>query len=91
MLGFTPDYQYRTNVKLHTALCTVVNGGIAEGASQAAEILDAMPHRYRNQMITETANFVLGAVPLADRELPAVQEYREVLAAIAPAPHAITG
>ena len=91
VLGFTADYQYQTNVNLHAALCTVVNGGIAEGTGHAAGILDAMPHRYRNQMITETANRVLSAVPMTQRQLPAVQEYREVLAATAPAPHAITG
>jgi transcriptional regulator with XRE-family HTH domain len=91
VLAITPDYQYRTNVRLHGALCTVVKGGSAEGAGQAAEILDAMPCRYRNQIISEHAKYVLDAVPAADRGLPAVREYEEVLATTAPAPHAITG
>jgi hypothetical protein len=90
VLAITPDYQYRTNVRLHSALCTVVRGGSAEGAGQAAEILDAMPAGYRNQIISEHAKYVLDAVPAADRELPAIREYEEVLATTAPAPHAIT-
>ncbi len=68
-----------------------MNGGTAQGVLRATEILDSMPHRYRSQMITEMANRALSAVPMAQRQLPAVQEYREVLAATAPAPHAITG
>jgi hypothetical protein len=91
VLAFASDYQYTVNVNLHSALATVVNGGTPQGMLRAAEILDSMPHRYRSQMITEMANRVLSAVPMTQRELPAVQEYREVLAATAPAPHAITG
>jgi transcriptional regulator with XRE-family HTH domain len=91
VLAITPDYQYRTNVRLHGALCTVVKGGSAEGAGQAAEILDAMPAGYRNQIISEHAKYVLDAVPAADRELPAIREYEEVLATTAPAAHAIAG
>jgi hypothetical protein len=91
VLAFAGDYQYIVNVNLHGALAAVVNGGTAQGALCAAEILDSMPHRYRSQMITEMANRVLSAVPMAQRQLPAVQEYREILATTAPAPHAITG
>lgn len=91
VLAFAGDYQYSVNVNLHGALATVVNGGTAQGVLRATEILDSMPHRYRSQMITEMANRALSAVPMAQRQLPAVQEYREVLAATAPAPHAITG
>lgn len=84
MLAITPDYQYQTNVRLHSALCTVVNGGTVKGLGQATEILSAMPPRYRNQIITEHAGYVLDAVPMADREPPAALDYREVLAATAP-------
>lgn len=84
MLAYTFDYQYTANVSLHGALCTVVKGGTAEGMNRAAEILDAMPPRYRSQMITEMGKHVLAVVPVEDRELPAVREFQEVLSATAP-------
>lgn len=77
------DYQNATQVGLHKALCIVVNGGIAEGTRHAAEVLDAVPAGFRSQMITETGWRVLRAVPAADRELPVVREYQDVLAASA--------
>lgn len=80
-----PDYQNATQVRLHSALCAVVNGGIAEGARYAAGVLDAVPVGFRSQMITETGWRVLRAVPSDDRELPAVRGFREVLSATAPA------
>lgn len=86
VLAYTWDYQYTANVSLHGALCTVVNGGTAAGMRRAAEILDAMPRRYHSQMITEMGKHVLGVVPAGDRELPAVREFQQVLAATAPAP-----
>ena len=85
VLAYSGDYQYTANVSLHGALCTVVKGGTAEGMNRAAEILDAMPARYRSQMITEMGKHVLGAVPIEDRELPAVRNFQEVLSATAPA------
>lgn len=84
VLAYTFDYQYTANVSLHGALCTVVKGGTAEGMNRAAEILDAMPPRYRSQMITEMGKHVLAVVPVEDRELPAVREFQEVLSATAP-------
>jgi transcriptional regulator with XRE-family HTH domain len=80
-----PDYQNATQVRLHRALCAVVNGGTAEGACYAARVLDAVPVGFRSQMITETGWRVLRAVPCEDRELPAVREFQEVLSATAPA------
>ncbi len=80
-----PDYQNVTQVRLHRALCAVVNGGTAEGARSAAEVLDAVPMGFRSQMITETGARVLRAVPPEERERPAVREFQEVLAATAPA------
>jgi transcriptional regulator with XRE-family HTH domain len=79
-----PDYQNVTYVRLHQALCTVVNGGTADGARYAAEVLDTIPPGFRSQMITETGWRVLRAVPVDDRELPVVREFRDVLAATAP-------
>ncbi|HEY4853965.1 MAG TPA: hypothetical protein VII22_24530 [Streptosporangiaceae bacterium] len=79
------DYQYAANVRLHEALCTVTNGGIDTGARQAADILAALPSGQHSHMITETGKTVLRAVPLEKRQLPAVREFREVLATTAQA------
>ncbi|MEO3862656.1 helix-turn-helix transcriptional regulator [Acrocarpospora sp. B8E8] len=76
-------YHVPVNMRLHAALCTVVNGGIDEGIQQAATAVDSLPKTYRNGMVMETARRVLHAVPLPQRERPAVGEFREVLA-IAP-------
>ncbi len=86
VLSYRQDYQYAANVSLHEALCTVVNGGIAEGVRHASGVLSSMPSVFRSHMITETGKTVLRAVPLERRQLPAVREFREVLATAAPSP-----
>jgi hypothetical protein len=88
VLAYSPflDYQYAANVRLHEALCTVVNGGTDPGARQAAAILAALPPAQRSHMITETAKTVLIAVPPQQRQRPAVRELYEVLTATAPKP-----
>jgi transcriptional regulator with XRE-family HTH domain len=78
------DYQYLANVRLHAALCAVVNGGVDLGTGQAAELLETIPISHRSQMITETGNFILQAVPLEERNRDSVKEFREVLASTAP-------
>jgi hypothetical protein len=84
------DYQYAANVRLHEALCTVTNSGIDTGARQAADILAALPSGQHSHMITETGKTVLRAVPLEKRQLPAVREFREVLATTAPSPRVLS-
>lgn len=84
VLAATRDYQYAANVRLHEAVCTVVQGGIDQGARQAATILDSLPLPYRSQMITETGKRVLRAIPADRSQHPAVSEFREVLTATAP-------
>ena len=71
---------HATNVRLHEALCTVVNGGVDAGARQAAEILDAIPPARCTSFIIETGRTVLRAVPPDRRRRPAVQELRVALA-----------
>ncbi|MEW2356268.1 hypothetical protein [Spirillospora sp. NPDC029432] len=83
------EYLYMTNVKLHAARCTIVNGGIDEGARMAAGILDALPIPYRSQLITETGKAVLGTIPGEKRTRPAVREFAELLVKTAPAPNAL--
>jgi hypothetical protein len=78
------DYVYKANVQLHTARCTVVNGGVKEGAQQASAVLDALEPTYRNRLITETGKSVLQAIPLEQRQRPAAREFEEVLTSTAP-------
>ncbi|WP_326635890.1 hypothetical protein OG884_22645 [Streptosporangium sp. NBC_01755] len=80
VLGFTPEYQYGTNVMLHEALCTVVNGGVDEGMQRAATVIDALSPAYRSRYIIETGRMLLRAVPPDQRNRPAIGEFREVLA-----------
>lgn len=75
----TTDYQYGANIKLHRAMCTIVSGGIDQGARQAATVLHDLPAAYRSSMITETGKMVLRAVPMDSHRRPAVSDLREVL------------
>jgi hypothetical protein len=84
VLTLTRDYQYKANVHLHEALCTIVQGGIDKGAQQATAILDSLPPAYRSAMISETATMVLRTVPLEHRDRPAVQDLRATLTATTP-------
>ncbi|MFB4318081.1 hypothetical protein [Actinomadura sp. 21ATH] len=83
------DYQYTANVRLHEALCTVVNGGADRGSRQATAILDGLPPSYRSHMITEIGRTVLRAIPAEMSERPAVREFAEVLTKTAPTPHTL--
>jgi transcriptional regulator with XRE-family HTH domain len=84
-----PDYQVSAQVYLHNALCTVVNGGTAEGVRHAARVLDALPPVFRSHMVTETGKRVLRAVPADQQQQPEVREFCEVLAATAPSPRVL--
>ncbi|RKS70727.1 helix-turn-helix protein [Actinomadura pelletieri DSM 43383] len=86
VLARSGDRQYAANVRLHEALCTVVQGGIDRGVRQAAIILDTIPAAFRTQMITEVGRTVLNAVPYEQRHRPAVREFRHVLTTTAPKP-----
>lgn len=86
VLARNRDWQYGSNVRLHEALCTVVNGGTDQGARLAATVLDTLPAAYRTNMITYTGGMVLNRVPPDQRQRPAVRELREVLATTAPRP-----
>ncbi|MUN40296.1 hypothetical protein [Actinomadura litoris] len=81
--GETP---YAANVRLHEALCTITNGGVDQGATQAAQVLDAVPPGCVTQFTTATGMFILRAVPHEQQQRPAVLEFREVLARTAPKP-----
>ncbi|WP_147268796.1 helix-turn-helix domain-containing protein [Sphaerisporangium album] len=80
VLKFAPEYQYRTNVQLHGALCTVVRGGIDEGLRQATTTIDTLPLTYRSGNIIETGRMILRAVPHHEQNRPSVAEFRKMLA-----------
>ncbi|MEV4178787.1 helix-turn-helix transcriptional regulator [Nonomuraea sp. NPDC049709] len=73
------SYQYRMNAVLHEAISTAALGGADEGARLAAELIDSLPAGFRTNHIWETARMVLRAVPLEQRERPAVGELRSLL------------
>ncbi|TDD75066.1 helix-turn-helix domain-containing protein [Actinomadura rubrisoli] len=79
VLTRTRDYQYGANVRLHEALCTVVNGGTDRGAREASEILAALPPSQQSHMITETGKAVLRAVPRERQDRPAVRDLRAII------------
>lgn len=84
VLKVTRDYVYLVNVQLHSALCTVTQGGIDEGLRQAATTIDAVAPAYRGHHMIETANVVLRAVPPDQRTRPSVTDLRELLATAPP-------
>jgi hypothetical protein len=79
-----PDYQYRANIMLHQAMCTVVDGGTEPGVQQAIAVLHEVPATYRSNMITETGHMLLRAIPTEHREQPAVADLRQALATTTP-------
>ncbi|QXJ21555.1 hypothetical protein AGRA3207_002416 [Actinomadura graeca] len=79
VLSRTRDYQYGANVRLHEALCTVVNGGTDTGARQATQILDALPSTQQSHMINDTGRAILQAIPREQRTRPAAQDLHALL------------
>lgn len=91
VLAFSGDYQYVANVRLHEALCTVVNGGIDSGISHATAVVDALPTSQQSFMIVETAKMVIRALPPDKHERSTVREFRQVLASKAESRRALPG
>ncbi|MBB6476315.1 transcriptional regulator with XRE-family HTH domain [Sphaerisporangium rubeum] len=81
MLKVTAEnsFQYRTNIHLHEAICTVTQGGVTRGVRQATELLDALPAANRTVPILETARRVLHAVPFDQRSNSSVRDLRSLL------------
>jgi len=78
----TIDYQYLANIQLHQSMCTIVNGGIDQGARQAATVLHDLPDGYRSNMIVEVGKMVLRSVPMDSQHRPAVADLRDVLVTV---------
>ncbi|MEO3862801.1 helix-turn-helix transcriptional regulator [Acrocarpospora sp. B8E8] len=79
VLALTSTYPHSANVVLHGAMCTVVKGGIREGAQQAATLIANLPATHRSNHVIETGRMVLRAIPMDHRDHPAVGELNEVL------------
>ncbi|MEV4079439.1 helix-turn-helix domain-containing protein [Nonomuraea fuscirosea] len=71
---------YRTNTRLHEALGFVARGEVDRGLRCAAEALDSLPAALRHVFVRETGRMVLQAVPLGQRDRPAVRDVSSLLA-----------
>lgn len=80
VLADNRDYQYRAIARLHTARCTVVCGGVEEGAAEAVAVLDGVQPAFRTTMVVEAGRMVVRAVPDEQRARPAVGDLRAMLA-----------
>ncbi|MEO3868455.1 hypothetical protein ABGB18_06460 [Nonomuraea sp. B12E4] len=79
VLRLAGDYLYPVNVNLHRAMCTVRLGGVDEGVRRAADVVDALPVRYRSTHVMETARMVLRAVPIENQTRPVARDLRAML------------
>jgi hypothetical protein len=70
-----------TNTQLHRAICTVLNGGIREGAEHAVAVLERVPAQFRTNEIAQTARRVIDAAPNDERGRPAIENLRHAIAA----------
>ncbi|WP_245641744.1 hypothetical protein [Nonomuraea candida] len=80
VIAGNPDYQYPVIARLLTAQCTVVSGGVDAGLREAAEVLDDLPVMHRTTMVAHAGRMVVGAVPVEQRERPAVGDLKAMLA-----------
>jgi hypothetical protein len=58
----------------------VHDGQPEEAVRRAGRLLMDLPAEHRSPIVAERARRLLNLVPIEHRSLPAVQEYREVLA-----------
>ncbi|TDD66784.1 helix-turn-helix domain-containing protein [Actinomadura rubrisoli] len=84
VLSTNPSHEYYAKVRLHEALCATVNGAIGRGIGRAIEIFDELPPAHRTQMIIETGEEILRAVPLDLRGRPVVRDLRAIMNGAAP-------
>jgi transcriptional regulator with XRE-family HTH domain len=80
VLSQAGDYVYQANVELHGAWAAIAKGGVDHGSRLALETMASVPERFRSTHVVETARMVLQAVPVEQRERPAVGELRQLLA-----------
>ncbi|MFC5828027.1 helix-turn-helix domain-containing protein [Nonomuraea insulae] len=80
VLRHAGDYVYQANVELHTAWAMVSQGGVEEGMAHAAAVMASLSSAFRSTHVMETAKMVLQAVPLEQRDRPAVRDVRSLLA-----------
>jgi hypothetical protein len=72
----------RSQIRLHQAACMVRDGHVTEGLEHATRTLHSLPGGWRgDRLIGCVAEFALIAVPASARSVPAVADYRNLLAA----------
>ena len=78
MIASNPDYRFPAIAKLLTAQCTVVAGNVDEGMRAAASVVDDLPDKRRTTMVVQAARMALRAVPMGQRDRPAVRDVRSL-------------
>jgi hypothetical protein len=70
----------RTQVRLHRAECLIIDGDVTEGVRYASTVFEEQPQGQRTEWVMELARTALAAIPAKAQSLPAVREYRGLLA-----------
>ncbi|MEU8363128.1 hypothetical protein AB0C27_44655 [Nonomuraea sp. NPDC048882] len=78
MIASNPDYRFPAIAKLLTVQCTVVAGNVDEGMRAAASVVDDLPDKRRTTMVVQAARMALRAVPMGQRDRPAVRDVRSL-------------
>lgn len=73
------NVRWPAGVELNRAFCLVRNGDVTEGVAHARTIIAELPASQQAQDIYMGARDVLNAIPRADGDKPAANEYREWL------------
>lgn len=84
VIASATGYQNPANARLHEAIAMACQGGYIPGLRQATEVIGELEPAYRSHMILRTASRVLDAVPVDQRDQPAVRDFKAALTAHAP-------
>jgi len=81
-LGLYPhtDWMDRTFIHLDRAACLAHDGEVDAAVAQASQALLALPAAHRTGLILQRARRLSDSIPTKQRTLPAVRDFREVLA-----------
>jgi tetratricopeptide (TPR) repeat protein len=80
------DWMDRTFVHLDHAACLAHDGEVEAGVGRASQALLALPDAHRTGLILQRARRLADSIPPGQRALPAVRDFRDVLALPASAP-----
>jgi tetratricopeptide (TPR) repeat protein len=73
------DYTDWAMTRLDRAACLVFSGEITEALAYAADTLSALTEDRRSGIITRRGYQILAALPSAERKMPAVRDFRDLL------------